>query len=579
VRVRVGLPEFDARVDLRGDEVELVARLDGRTRRRLLWATEAGAHLRSGAFRWRAKGPLEVAEVALRVELLSSLLSRFGRPVELPQVLLQNIRRAGDGRVRERNLALLFRAFPHHPTSEEAVALALADDHPGVRLLGAMRALGEGFPALRALAESERAPLPERLRALRYLASTFAPERVHPVLFRCLKSAAAKVRHQAVVLMGRSGAQDAFDVLAELVFNPDDELAAAAAQALSDTGDLRACAVLRGRLEQGAGAQVATAAVRSLAVVGSLSARAFLTDMIDSARWRLWTAGLAQEARAALESLERRLEANPFPILSFAVLNDPEADVRRGALVELMARLPHRPEVTELAEQAVGDEDARVRAVAASRLLERGFEPLVELLREADAPATAKLEALRHLARTFERTRTAPLVRGALNDPDRRVRLMAARLLGEIREPSGIPRLINLLEADDPKLVAAAAEGLSQYRDSTLEPHLLRLLGHGDRGVQQAALDGLGRMGTQRSVPRLLSIAAEGPGRAGLRRAARAAIDRIQARLAGAEAGQLSLIDVEADEGALSMAESHAGRLSVPPSREPGSDSEAAADS
>jgi hypothetical protein len=87
---------------------------------------------------------------------------------------------------------------------------------------------------------------------------------------------------------------------------------------------------------------------------------------------------------------------------------------------------------------------------------------------------------------------------------------------------------------------------------------MLEALRSEDPPVSVAAAQALGRVGTVAAVVPLREAAEQG---GDLRRAARQAIAEIQARLAGAEPGQLSLAGGEA--GALSLADGEPGRLTL----------------
>ena len=78
--------------------------------------------------------------------------------------------------------------------------------------------------------------------------------------------------------------------------------------------------------------------------------------------------------------------------------------------------------------------------------------------------------------------------------------------------------------------------------------------------MRAAAARALGRFGTSACVLPLKEVETRYPDEA-TRRAAREAVAAIQARLAGASPGQLSL--ARGDAGALSLAEDEAGRLSL----------------
>jgi HEAT repeat protein len=93
-------------------------------------------------------------------------------------------------------------------------------------------------------------------------------------------------------------------------------------------------------------------------------------------------------------------------------------------------------------------------------------------------------------------------------------------------------------------------------------------LSRSDPGVSSAAAVALGRVGSSSAVPRLREVESTTPDDA-LRRLARGAVARIQARLTGATPGQLSLTDGES--GRLSLSEDEAGRVSLTDDDAPGS--------
>jgi hypothetical protein len=104
----------------------------------------------------------------------------------------------------------------------------------------------------------------------------------------------------------------------------------------------------------------------------------------------------------------------------------------------------------------------------------------------------------------------------------------------------------------------ACLEALGQRGRPEAEGLLLEALRSEEAPVSVAAAQALGRAGTVTAVAPLLEAAERS---ADLRSAARQAIAGIQARLAGAEPGQLSLAGGEA--GALSLADGEPGHLSL----------------
>ena len=106
------------------------------------------------------------------------------------------------------------------------------------------------------------------------------------------------------------------------------------------------------------------------------------------------------------------------------------------------------------------------------------------------------------------------------------------------------------VHAKDPKLARATAETLAYFRVAEARVGLLHLLHHSDRAVVMAAIQGLHTIGTVEEIEHLLPFAEGWLSDRRLKRAARSAIETIQARGRGA-AGSLSLSPIDAT-GALS---------------------------
>ena len=169
---------------------------------------------------------------------------------------------------------------------------------------------------------------------------------------------------------------------------------------------------------------------------------------------------------------------------------------------------------------------------------EEGRDTLVDLVTRADTGDSCAARAIVSLGERLSAKAAGAALRRALGGAGRP---LTARACLEALGHRGLPE----------------AEGL-----------LLEALRSEDAPVSVAAAEALGRAGTVTAVAPLRE-AAERSG--DLRRAARQAIAEIQARLAGAEPGQLSLAGGEA--GALSLADGEPGRLTLADG-EPGQDRE-----
>ena len=136
----------------------------------------------------------------------------------------------------------------------------------------------------------------------------------------------------------------------------------------------------------------------------------------------------------------------------------------------------------------------------------------------------------------------------------------AIEALGE-RLPEGLGEatLRRALDAGRSSTAQACLEALGRLGRAGAEGLLIEALRSRDSEVQAAAARALGRVGTVAAVPALHEATA--PHGDLLRSVARQAIAGIQARLAGAEPGQLSLAGGEA--GRLSLADGEPGSLSL----------------
>ncbi len=114
---------------------------------------------------------------------------------------------------------------------------------------------------------------------------------------------------------------------------------------------------------------------------------------------------------------------------------------------------------------ALDDRDADVRNVAARALgrmrLQATDEALVGLLGRHDQSVSARIAAM-----CIELgSRTAPLLIRTLRDGSAKARFWAARILGEIRDPSATAALAEALQDTEPDVRSAAARALGSLAD------------------------------------------------------------------------------------------------------------------
>jgi len=96
----------------------------------------------------------------------------------------------------------------------------------------------------------------------------------------------------------------------------------------------------------------------------------------------------------------------------------------------------------------------------------------------------------------------------ALTDPEREVRLQAARALYRLRDHQAVPRLIAALASPDKHVRAVAAQALAEMEDERAVQPFIELLQRGAYGdvldnAGGAAARGLGRLGDRRAVEAL----------------------------------------------------------------------------
>jgi len=240
---------------------------------------------------------------------------------------------------------------------------------------------------------------------------------------------------------------------------------------------------------------------------------------------------------------------------------------------------------------------ARLKALAA-RLVEP--EDVAQCLarRAGTEPVPgARAHVLSILARRFPE-RGLPILRAALQDGDERVRLGAAKALGdegaaELMRLAGngqardetraeaiellgdrvsiadiVPLLTGALQRDREAVVKSAIGALErvaqregQAPTPAAERALIDALAHGSNAVRMAAAGALGQLGSVGAVAALMAAIQERALDFGFDRAARGAIAEIQSRLSGAERGQVSLAS---DGGQLSISEREtSGHISV----------------
>jgi HEAT repeat protein len=189
------------------------------------------------------------------------------------------------------------------------------------------------------------------------------------------------------------------------------------------------------------------------------------------------------------------------------------------------------------------DEDLLVRIEAARQ--GRSTEHLESIVRDESNDASLRMRALDAYERIASSFELVTLLMPLVTDKHSAVSIHAIGKLKMLGEPDLAKRFVRLLDVAQGERFLALVDALERVGDSAIEEPLLEILGRCDGDDRRAVCKLLGELGTVRSVPVLRELEKQGVNSA-------AAIAQIQSRIAGAEAGQLSVLPTL--DGALSVA-------------------------
>jgi len=323
-------------------------------------------------------------------------------------------------------------------------------------------------------------------------------------------------------------------------------------------------------------------------------ARAWITGYdlrIEIPRWVLEASkGSAERLARAIEAAARlagRLEA-PGDIPGRIALNigrEPHPRVRLQDLLTLIREFPGDPATRRALLLARDDGSDEVRLRAAVALGEEGTDILLDLASGEGSSDACAARAIAELGGRLPadrcsgileatipagRARTAIACMGSLSGRgEAAVEPLGRALLGRFDAPRVPFALLT-------RMRVAAARALGETGAPPAEGPLVSALRRPAMEVRIAAAEALGKVGSAGAVPFLREAEGRSPEEA-LQRAARQAVASIQARLSGAEHGQLSLAGAGEEAGKLSLAEAgRSGELSFPagdaPLRPPATD-------
>jgi hypothetical protein len=238
---------------------------------------------------------------------------------------------------------------------------------------------------------------------------------------------------------------------------------------------------------------------------------------------------------------------------------DSVAGVRLWNLTLLQQQFSGRKEVKEVSRLLLADVSPWVRLAAARFLTEEAGPVLRALLEDRQAPDHAAAEAAALLAARLPVGAAGPVLMAALKARAGEARRQVIHELGRLQHAPAVGPLCVLLARSDPRTAAVAAEALGAIGDAKAESHLLEAVRQDAAELRIGAARALGVVGTIKVVEPLLELLKGSRLDGESRQALRATVDSIQARQAGAEAGQLSLATTAVEAGRLSLATPQAG--------------------
>ncbi|MBI3270176.1 MAG: HEAT repeat domain-containing protein [Planctomycetes bacterium] len=242
-------------------------------------------------------------------------------------------------------------------------------------------------------------------------------------------------------------------------------------------------------------------------------------------------------------------------------VEDSIADFRRRCLQTLLGAYAGSDDAREACRALAAPEakgvPAELRFLAAKGLGEEGWERMAALAAARDAEEEVRARGVDHLVACVPAGRLPGLLDRLLEVGCPGVETRAVRALGKLGHAPSFQRLVAAGRRAAPATAAAIAEALAAVGGPAAEAPLLEFLKSADVEVQIAAAGSLGRIGSVHAVEPLLACAPAGAWFAQtsrLRQAAQSAVAAIQSRLAGAEAGRLSVAESGGESGSLALA-------------------------
>jgi HEAT repeat protein len=266
-------------------------------------------------------------------------------------------------------------------------------------------------------------------------------------------------------------------------------------------------------------------------------------------------------------ALAKALPANESvpECLAHNALTDPVAGVRLRNLETLVSDFGESTVARECCRAALKDRNPWVRLQAARGLGVDGLDALAELAKRSTLNEAVASEALLDFVTHAPTDAAGQVCLAVLASGRGDTRRRAIEAVGRLRYAPAQDALIRVLEGSEATSSEAAAMALAGLEGEAVESALLTALRHPQPATRVASARALAEGGKVRAVAPLRAVVEARDSSGGLRRAAREAIARIQARLVGAEAGQVALAEVDPQRGSVSLVsgEAEEGRVSL----------------
>lgn len=395
----------------------------------------------------------------------------------------------------------------------EILITALQSDNLPLRAHAA-RALGhigseKAIEPLRtALKDGERMVRGDAIEALKDIGTEAAAE----ALTVALQDEDRFLRQKAVLAIGEIGSEKFIDVLISCLEN-DSDLSSYIAQAIKQINPAKATLALIRilRSEDARLRQVAVEVLKQIATNEAIelllsAARDDASSVRKAVAYSLHSVFFFSDINndedgdggSNIEANNRKLAVK----ILIAALRDEDAEVRAVAASSLTNY--HDESAIPYLETALYDENKDIRANAARTLGFIGSKlsvgPLLRAL--TDVASEVRAEAAAALGQLGSATPIDPLL-NALLDEDESVRRRAVIALGKIGSKSAVEHLLTALQDEDYEMRKCAAIALGQIGEESTFVPLLEALGDREAQVREHVVESLGRIGRERSLEAL----------------------------------------------------------------------------